>query len=56
REGLGKEAIEATFKAFAPLQNVVAVDTDVNLYDPIDVNWAITTRFNPDTNLIIQPK
>lgn len=55
REGLGKEAIEATFKAFGPLQNVVAVDTDVNLYDPIDVNWAITTRFNPDTNLILQP-
>ncbi len=55
REGLGKEAIEATFKAFPPLQNVVAVDTDVNLYDPIDVNWAITTRFNPDANLIIQP-
>ena len=55
REGLGKEAIEATFKAFGPLQNVVAVDTDVNLYDPIDVNWAITTRFNPDTSLIIQP-
>jgi 2,5-furandicarboxylate decarboxylase 1 len=53
REGLGKEVIEATFGAFDSLQQVVVVDTDVNLYDPIDVNWAITTRFNPDTNLII---
>jgi 2,5-furandicarboxylate decarboxylase 1 len=42
-----------TFKAFEPLQQVVAVDTDVNLYDPLDVNWALTTRFNADTGLII---
>jgi 2,5-furandicarboxylate decarboxylase 1 len=32
---------------------VVAVDTDVNLFDPIDVNWAISTRFNPDTDLFL---
>ena len=31
----------------------MAVDTDVNLYDPNDVNWAITTRFDPDRDLII---
>ncbi len=53
REGLGKEVIDATFKAFKPIQRVVIVDTDVNLYDPIDVNWAITTRFNPDTDMVI---
>ncbi len=32
---------------------MIAVDTDVNLYDPIDVDWAVTPRFNPDTDLII---
>jgi 2,5-furandicarboxylate decarboxylase 1 len=53
REGIGKQAILETFKAFSPLQRVVAVDTDVDVYDPIDVDWAITTRFNPDTDLII---
>jgi 2,5-furandicarboxylate decarboxylase 1 len=52
---VGRDAITETFKAFEPLQRVVAVDTDVNLYDPIDVDWAITTRFNADTNLIIMP-
>ncbi|MBW1981414.1 MAG: UbiD family decarboxylase [Deltaproteobacteria bacterium] len=52
---VGRQAIMETFKAFKPLQRVVAVDTDVNLYDPIDVNWALTTRFNPDTDLIILP-
>jgi len=50
---VGRAAILETFKAFEPLQQVVAVDTDVNLYDPIDVNWALTTRFNADTGLII---
>ena len=53
RPGVGMEAIKETFNAFKPLQRVVAVDTDVNLLDPVDVNWAITTRFNPDTDLLI---
>jgi 2,5-furandicarboxylate decarboxylase 1 len=51
--GIGREAIMETFKVFEPLQRVVAVDEDVDLYDPNDVNWAITTRFNPDRNLIL---
>lgn len=50
---VGRDAIMETFKAFGPLQRVVAVDDDVNLYDPIDVEWAMTTRFDPDTGLII---
>jgi len=52
-EGLGKKVIQETFKAFKPLQRVIVVDKDVNLYDPIEVNWAMTTRFNPDTDLLI---
>ncbi len=51
--GIGRRVIRETFKAFEPLQRVLAVDTDVKLYDPIDVDWAVTTRFNPDTGLII---
>jgi len=46
REGVQNEAIQEAFKAFPSLQYVVAVDDDVNIYDPIDVEWAITTRFN----------
>lgn len=53
RSGIGKAAIKATFDVFESLQKVVAVDTDVNLHDPNDVNWAISTRFNPDRDLII---
>ncbi len=46
KEGIQNEAILQTFKAFPSLQSVVAVDTDVNIYDPVDVEWAITTRLN----------
>jgi len=53
QKGVGKKAIIETFKAFSPLQRVVAVDTDVDLYDTIDVDWAVTTRFDPDSDLII---
>ena len=52
-DNAGKEAILAAFEAFEPLQRVVAVDTDVNIFDPIDVDWAVTTRFNADSGLII---
>jgi 2,5-furandicarboxylate decarboxylase 1 len=55
RAGIAKAAIKETFTAFEPLQRVVAVDNDVNLYDPNDVNWAITTRFDPDKDLLIFP-
>jgi 2,5-furandicarboxylate decarboxylase 1 len=33
----------------------VAVDTDVNIYDPIDVQWAFTTRFNAKKGFTILP-
>lgn len=55
RAHIAKEAIKETFAAFEPLQRVIAVDTDVNLYDSNDVNWAIISRFNPDRDLIILP-
>lgn len=53
KEGVQNEAILETFKAFPSLQWVTAVDTDVNIYDPIDVEWAFTTRFNAKKGFII---
>jgi len=53
KEGVQEKAILETFKAFPSLQWVVAVDTDVNIYDPIDVEWAFTTRFNAKKGFII---
>jgi len=53
RKDVGRDTIVETFKSFDPLQRVVAVDTDVDLYDPVEVEWAFTTRFNPDKDLIL---
>jgi 2,5-furandicarboxylate decarboxylase 1 len=53
RPGLGPDVIDATFRAFGSLQRVVVVDTDVDIFDPVDVDWAITTRFNADTDLVL---
>lgn len=55
RAGLGREVIEATFASFRSLQRVVVIDTDVDIFDPVDVEWAITTRFDPDSDLVILP-
>ena len=55
KEGVQNEAILETFKAFPSLQWVTAVDTDVNLYDPIDVEWAFTTRFDAKKGFIMLP-
>ena len=55
RAGIGKDVITETFKAFRSLQRVVVVDTDVNLYDAVDVDWAITTRCDVATDLVILP-
>ena len=52
-EGVQEVAIRETFNAFPSLQWVIAVDTDVNIYDPIDVEWAFTTRFNAKKGFII---
>ena len=55
RAGLGPEVIRQTFAAFRSLQRVVVVDTDVDLFDAVDVEWATTTRFDPATDLILMP-
>lgn len=33
---------------------IIVVDKDVNIYDPYEVEWAMTTRFQPDVDVIIK--
>ena len=53
--GAGREIARETFAAFRSLQRAVVVDTDVDIYDPVDVEWAITTRFDPDSGMVLLP-
>lgn len=50
----GLRAIEAAFRGHSSLKHVVVVDSDVNLYDPADVEWAIATRFQASRDLVLQ--
>lgn len=54
-EGIAKNAIMATMAAFPSLRLVIAVDDDVDLYDPDDVEWALATRFRADRDLFTVP-
>ena len=55
RPGIAKDVIREAFRAFHSLQRVVVVDTDVDIHDPVDVDWAISTRFNPDVDIVLLP-
>ncbi|MCL2134666.1 MAG: UbiD family decarboxylase [Candidatus Bathyarchaeota archaeon] len=49
----GRKAIFAAFEGHKSLKHVIIVDEDINIYDPHDVEWAISTRFQADRNLIV---
>ncbi len=49
----GRRAIEAAFQGHSSLKHVVVVDEDVDIYDSHDVEWAIATRFQADSDLVV---
>jgi len=49
----GRRAIWAAFRGHTSLKHVVVVDTDVDLYNSADVEWAVATRFQADRDLVI---
>lgn len=49
----GRLAIEAAFKGHKSLKHVWVVDTDIDIYNPLDIEWAMATRFQADKDLII---
>lgn len=56
KEEDGKNAIEAAFKGHASLKLATIVDEDINILDPLDVEWALATRFQGDTRLVLKTK
>ena len=49
----GRAAIEAAMRGHPSLKHVVVVDTDVDIFNPAEVEWAIATRFQADRDLLI---
>lgn len=52
-EGDGKNAIMAAFAAHTSLKHVLVVDSDINIYSPEDVEFAIATRVRADEDVMI---
>ena len=50
----GRKAIDAAFAGHKSLKRAIIVDSDINIDDPNDVEWALATRFQADKDLIIK--
>ncbi|MDB5508080.1 MAG: UbiD family decarboxylase [Hyphomicrobiales bacterium] len=54
-EGLQRNAILASFGALKDLDYVVVVDDDIDIRDPLDVEYALATRMEASRDLIVIP-
>ncbi len=52
----GKKAIQAAFAGHRSCKHVFVVDKDINIYDPLEVEWAMATRFQGDVDLVVREK
>ena len=55
-EGDGKKAIEAAFAGHSSCKHVYVVDKDIDIYNPLEVEWAMATRFQGDRDLVIRER
>jgi UbiD family decarboxylase len=49
----GKKAIEAAMKGHKSMKHVTIVDADVDIYDPIALEWALATRFQAHKDTVM---
>jgi anhydromevalonate phosphate decarboxylase len=49
----GKKAIQAAFTGHRSCKHVFVVDKDIDIYNPLDVEWAMATRFQGDQDLVV---
>ncbi|MFQ6086894.1 MAG: UbiD family decarboxylase [Candidatus Bathyarchaeia archaeon] len=54
-DGDGKNALMAALSAHPSLKHAVVVDSDIDVYNLEEVEWAIATRFQADEDLVIIP-
>ncbi len=51
-----KNVLMAAFGSYSWLKNCVVVDHDVDVFDPLDVWWAVSTRFCPERGTMVIPR
>ncbi|MHA2061732.1 MAG: UbiD family decarboxylase [Candidatus Sifarchaeia archaeon] len=52
----GQKAIEGAFAGHRSCKHVFVVDEDIDIYDPLSVEWAMATRFQGDVRMIVKDK
>ena len=52
-EGDGKRAIDAALAGHRSMKMVTIVDADIDITDPVRVEWAMMTRWQPDSDTVI---
>jgi 2,5-furandicarboxylate decarboxylase 1 len=52
----GLKAIDAAFSGHTSCKHVFVVDGDIDIYDPLQVEWAMATRFQADKDLVIKTR
>ena len=52
----GRKAIEGTFAGHTSCKHAFIVDKDINIYNPLAVEWAMATRFQGDIRIFIKDK
>jgi len=55
REGEARKTMFAVWAAVNLIKHVVVVDDDINPWDPVQVDWATTTRTKPERDILIVP-
>ena len=53
QDGEAKNVICGAFGGHYDIKQVIVVDEDVNIHDPNEVEWAVTTRSQADRDLVI---
>jgi UbiD family decarboxylase len=51
----GKSAIDAAFRGHKSMKHVYIVDSDIDIHDPDQLEWAMATRFQGDKDLYVYP-
>jgi UbiD family decarboxylase len=52
----GQRAIQAAFAGHSSCKHVFVVDEDIDIYNPLEVEWAMATRFQGDADMYVKEK
>jgi UbiD family decarboxylase len=52
KEEDGKKAIQAAFAGHRSCKHVFVVDKDIDIYNPLEVEWSMATRFQAERDLV----